>query len=177
MGAGHSHSAGPMGQMAMADGQETPTQRRDRMNFVERFADWLGRWHVSVVHFPIALLIVALLLEAWPVARHRPVLATATRVLVPVGAVAAVAAATLGWLAMGVCLCDDDWLHRSHRWLGTSVGVLALATWFARERSAREGGGAVHALYLVLLTLSGLAVAANGFLGGSMNYGMNHMAW
>lgn len=174
-GPGH-HSA--MAGMAAGDAEElTPAERRARMNFVERLSDWLGRWHVSVVHFPIALILVALGLELWALVRRKPAITTATRILIALGALGAVASAAMGWLAMGFDLAQDDWIHRSHRWLGTSVALLALATWWLRERSAAEEGRGSRLLYRAALTLTGLAVAANGFLGGSMTYGIDHLAW
>ena len=178
--ASHQHmGGGAMADMAMdPDLNLTPAERRARMNFVERLSDWLGRWHTLIVHFPIALLSVALLLEVWSMIKRKPVVASATRVLIAFGALGAVAAAGLGWLAMGFDMTQDDWIHRSHRTMGTLIPVLALATWWARERFAAGDGWRGRAGYRALLLLTGTAVAVNGFLGGSMGpEGIAHLAW
>ena len=175
---GHDHG-GAMADMAMGDAaQLTPAERRARMGFLERTSDWLGRWHTLVVHFPIALLLVALLLEVWAMVKRKEVVASATRVLIAFGALGAVAAAGLGWLAMGFDVTQDDFIHRSHRIVGTAIPLLALATWWARERFAAGESTGGRTGYRVLLLLTGAAVAANGFLGGSMGpEGLYHLAW
>ena len=172
-------AGGHMAEMAVDPAFDlTPAERRARMGFIERLSDWLGRWHTLVVHFPIALLSVALLLEVWSMVRRKPVVASATRVLIAFGAVSAVAAAGLGWLAMGFDFAQDDWVHRSHRLIGTIIPVLALATWWARERFAAGEGWRGRASYRALLLLTGVAVGLNGFLGGSMGPdGIHHLAW
>ena len=170
-------AGGPMADMAMQD-DLTPAERRARMGFLERLSDWLGRWHTLIVHFPIALLTVALLLEVWSMIQRKPAVASATRVLIAMGALGAVAAAGLGWLAMGFDFTLDDWVHRSHRIVGTIIPVLALATWWARERYASGEGWRGRAGYRALLLLTGVAVSVNGFLGGSMGpEGLHHLAW
>lgn len=168
---------GAMAGMVMGDEQMTPLERRQRMTFLERLSDWLGRWHRSIVHFPIALILVALGLEIWGVIRRKPAIVSATRVLIAFGALGAVASAFLGWMALGFDISQDDWIHRSHRIVGTTVPLLALATWYLRERSVHESGAAKRIPYRILLGLTGLAVAANGFLGGSMEMGIDHLAW
>ena len=176
--AGHDHR-GAVADMAMGDAaQLTPAERRARMGVLERTSDWLGRWHTLVVHFPIALLLVALLLEVWAMIRRKEVVASATRVLIAFGALGAVAAAGLGWLAMGFDITQDDFIHRSHRIVGTAIPLLALTTWWARERFAAAESRRGRTGYRVLLLLTGGAVAANGFLGGSMGpEGLYHLAW
>lgn len=175
----HHMSGGAMADMAMDPALGlSPAERRARMSFLERLSDWLGRWHNLIVHFPIALLSVALLLEVWSMIRRKPVVASATRVLIAFGALSAAAAAGLGWLAMGFDFTQDDWIHRSHRTVGTIIPVLALATWWARERFAAGESWRGRAGYRALLLLTGLAVAVNGFLGGSMGpEGIHHLAW
>src|SRR5262249_18287321 len=58
----------------------------------------LGRFHVVLVHFPIALLIAAAAGEIWSVLRGRSTPAPAVHFCVVLGAASAVAAAGLGWL-------------------------------------------------------------------------------
>lgn len=142
-----------------------------------RLVDWLGRWHPSVVHFPIALFVVAGALEAWAVARRRPAMLETTRVLVALGALGALAAVTLGWMAMGWNLAEDDPLETAHRTLGSAIAALALASWWASNRFLRRRGRAAGVLYGSLLVATVMAIAVNGYLGGALIHGADHLAF
>lgn len=140
-----------------------------------RVARWLGLWHPVIVHFPIALFFLAAVLEAYAVAGRKTDLLNTTRVLIAFGALSAVAAVGFGWLAMGFQIGKDDWIHGAHRWVGTSIAVLALATWWANERFVKVRGKAAGAIYASLLVLTVAAILMNGFLGSALVRGMDHM--
>ena len=143
--------------------------------FLGRLANWLGRMHPSVVHFPIAMFVVAGVLEAYALARRKPLMLQTTRVLIALGALGALAAVALGWMAMGFTINADDALHRSHRVLGSLIAVLALATWWANERFVKRRGRAAGLVYAALLAVTVLAILINGYLGGSLTHGVDHM--
>ena len=87
---------------------------------------FLGVFHPAVAHFPIALLVVAALVESWAVfRRHRRPHAT-TLVCLYIGAAAAVAATVLGW-ASADASGDRGPLVTFHRWLGVAVAALAVS--------------------------------------------------
>jgi uncharacterized membrane protein len=145
--------------------------------FTGRLIDWLGRWHPSVVHFPIALFVVAGALEAWAVARRRPAMLETTRVLVALGALGAVVAVGLGWMAMGWNLVADEPLEKAHRTLDTAIALLALASWWSNERFLRRRGATAGMLYGGLLTATIVAIAVNGYLGRALIHGADHLAF
>jgi len=146
-------------------------------SFTGRLVDWLGRWHPSVVHFPIALFIVAGALEAWAIVRRRPSMLETTRILVALGALGALVAVALGWMAMGWNLAEDEPLETAHRLLGSTIAGLALVTWWANNRFLRRRGTGAGALYGGLLVLTVLAIAVNGYLGGALIHGADHLAF
>ena len=119
-----------MGSMAMDD--DTPVWPA---TLGGRVLTWLGKWHVAVVHFPIALFIVVAVVEASARVFRKPEWAGSDRLLVALAALSTVAAAILGWLAMGLDMPKDDFVHRTHRLLGTALAVLAIAVWWAKERA------------------------------------------
>jgi len=134
----------------------------------------LGRFHVIVIHFPIALLILGGVMESLGVVRRQWRSDTAVRVLIGFGALSAVAAVVLGLLhgtAADYPGDQESWIFWWHRLLGISTGVLALITWGAvewRARRARDKRGlGVTAIILVVAAMVGLT----GHFGGSLVYG------
>lgn len=140
----------------------------------QRVVRWLGAMHPAAVHFPIALFIVAALLKIAALTLRRPVLTEGTRVIIALAAVSAVSAAALGWFAMG-WPGQDDATHTAHRWLGTSIALLGMICWWAKEHWVRRPGRAREWLYIGLLTTTAAAVLVNGLLGGMLTHGMRHL--
>jgi uncharacterized membrane protein len=140
----------------------------------QRLYRWLGAMHPAAVHFPIALFLVAALLEIAALTLRRPVLTQGTRVIIALAAISAVAAAALGWFAMGLP-GKDDVTHAYHRWLGTSIAALGLLSWWAKEHWVRRPGRGRELIYIGLLTLTAAAVVVNGLLGGMLTHGMRHL--
>ena len=155
-----------------APGEGERIGREVPMSFGERLVDWLGRFHTMVVHFPLAFLPAALL--AVLLARRRPALLEGARFLILLGGFSAPVAMTLGWLDADFVLFDGEQLIMAHRWLGTGIGLtglaLALLVW---RRPERVGGRPV----LAALGAVTLALVVQGWLGGSLLHGVDHMNW
>lgn len=140
----------------------------------QRLYRWLGAMHPAAVHFPIALFLVAAILEIAALTLRRPVLIQGTRVIVALAAFSALAAVALGWLAMGLP-GKEDATHTYHRWLGTSIAALGLLSWWAKEHWVRKPGRGRELMYVGLLALTAAAVIINGLLGGMLTHGMKHL--
>lgn len=124
-----------------------------------------GRLHVLAVHFPIALLWFAALVELLRVVGRREGRSPVVSACLAGGALSAAAAAGLGWLhaevePLGSSLEDTLFLHR---WLGVATAVVAVNAW---GLSYRRGPAYLGALALTL----GL-VTATGHLGGVLVFG------
>lgn len=145
---------------------------RGKMSTVERFLDWLGRLHPIVTHFPIAFFPAALFTAI--VGRRRPAFAAPVRFLVVAGGLLAPVAMALGWLTGGLTLADADPLLRAHRWLGTAIGLagLALATWAWKRPE-------LHRRPAMIAALAGItaAIVVQGWFGGALVHGIDHMDW
>lgn len=138
-------------------------------NRVTSVGDFVGRLHPLATHFPIALLLAAALAELLLVARPALGLERTIRFLIAGGAVGAVIAALLGWFAAGWRLEDRSETLGLHRWNGTVIaGVAVLATWLAFRSQGRTG-------LRVVLALLAVALIAQGYLGGEMVLGPNHL--
>ncbi len=141
----------------------------------QRLFSWMGRMHPAVVHFPIALFVIAGFLELAAVTLRRPVLTEGTRVLVALAAISALVAAALGWLSMGLPKPTEDLTHTWHRWLGTTIAVLGLLAWWAKEHWVRRPGRGRELLFAGILATTVGLVLTNAILGGALSHGMKHM--
>lgn len=141
----------------------------------ERFLAWLGKFHPLVVHFPIALILSAALAEIIFMRNRREIFRAAARFCLWVGAIGALGAAILGWFYAGFSLGEDDTLLSAHRWNGTFIAILALLALSVGEHDWRSGGRA--GVFRLLLFAAAVLVAANGYLGGAMVYGPDHLSY
>lgn len=143
---------------------------RSAMTTFERLVDWLGRLHPTIVHFPIAFFPAALFTAI--IARRRPAFAAPVQFLVIAGGIIAPIAALLGWFdALGT---DPDPLLTIHRWLGTAIGVcgLGLAAWAWRRPDVNRSIGMI--IGLAAMTT---AIIIQGWYGGAMIHGIDHLNW
>ena len=174
-GAGQATRTAPAGQamdpamhanmVAMMDDSD-----RSETGTAARLLDWLGRLHPVIVHFPIAFFPAALFTAF--VGRRRPAFAKPVQFLVVAGGIIAPVAAVLGWLdAIGA---DPDPLLAVHRWLGSAIGVagavLAVWAWRRPEEDRRPG---------MIWALAGItaAIIVQGWYGGALVHGADHMDW
>jgi uncharacterized membrane protein len=160
---------------AMHEGMsEMMTEEPDRsdMGLLGRLLDWLGRTHPVIVHFPIAFFPAALFTAV--VGRRRPGFATPVQFLVVAGGIIAPISALLGWFNGGFSISDTDPLMMAHRWLGTAIGVggLALGIWAWRRPWEDRGAGMIAAL-----TTMTIAIAVQGWFGGALVHGVEHLSW
>jgi uncharacterized membrane protein len=136
-----------------------------------RLLDWVGRIHPFAVHFPLALFPVAWV--AVMLARRRGSAPDDTmQALVIVAGAAGAAAALLGWVNAGWSLSDADPILQAHRWLGTALGAAGggLAIWSWRRPEAMAKRAMPWSLGLV-----SLALLVQGWLGGALIHGVDHL--
>lgn len=136
---------------------------------------FVGTLHPALLHFPIALGIVAAIVELWGAVRRDPGPSSFALTAVWFAAIVAVATATSGWFNAefeGKTLTLDLFLHR---WIGISSAVLlmilAISGSIIRSRPKTSLSGAWR---MVLLATAG-ALAFTGHLGGSMVYGNGYI--
>lgn len=157
---------GQMGEMM--EGKED----RSKMSTGERLMDWLGRLHPIIVHFPIAFFPAALFTAV--VGRRRPAFAAPVQFLVIAGGIIGPIAALLGWFDGGFDFATDDMLLQWHRWLGTAIGLgsLGLGVWAWRSPDTNRSTGMIIGLALITA-----AIVVQGWFGGAMVHGIDHMNW
>jgi uncharacterized membrane protein len=156
-----------MGEMMME-----PAKSRSQMSVIQRLLDWLGRFHPIIVHFPIAFFPAALFTAI--VGRRRPAFSAPVQFLVVAGGIIAPISALLGWFNGGWVAWDADPLLAIHRWLGTGIGVggLLLGIWAWRRPWEDRGAGMILALAAMTI-----AIAVQGWFGGALVHGAEHLNW
>jgi Planctomycete cytochrome C len=133
------------------------------------WAQFIGRFHLLTVHFPIALILIVPVLE-WAGGNPRfSHLRSSVDFLWPLAMLSSLAAATLGW-----CLARSGGysgrLVTQHMWGGVSVAAACWLCWMLR--------GYLHgprlAYPLALLATVGI-VSWTGYRGGQLSQGENHL--
>ena len=142
---------------------------------------WLGRFHPMIVHFPIALLLMATVAEMFLIFTGTGRFAFAVRFCLWGGALGAIVAAPLGWAnALSV---EGDYIGFTaklllfHRWTGVATAIIATVALIACERSFRANGESWKRRYRVALFLSAILVGVAGHLGAALIYGWEYLDW
>jgi uncharacterized membrane protein len=134
----------------------------------------VGRLHPLIVHFPIALVMVAAAAEGVAAAtrdwRWRAVAVVNLRA----GAAFAVAAAVAGWRLASAPGVEATPLLEWHRWLGALAALAAagaaMATWRSDRWSSRDLW-----IYRFALFAAATCVAVTGHLGGLLVWGADFL--
>ncbi len=140
---------------------------------VER-GEWLqfmGRFHLLIIHFPIALLLLVPVLEMMERSREAPDLSLAIDVVFALAILGAIMAATLGW-----CLARSGGysgsLVKQHMWAGVSFAAVCCACWMLR---VRPNGRRMRTAYAGTLVLAVGLVGWTGYRGGQLSEGENDL--
>ena len=169
------HENMAMGHEMAAEAHEEAAD--ENKTFSQRLVSWLGRLHTLVIHFPIAMFVGALGVELFGLWRRNDRYQSAAHVMLMVGALGAVVAAFLGWFAGGFYLTDRNQILMLHRWLGTAIAVAGFGLLYL-SATARRSPEKPRTIYWVALAVMTIAIAIQGYIGGSfMHGGMRHMAF
>lgn len=130
----------------------------------------LGRFHVLVVHFPIALVLVAAGLAVWDRVQPTPPVRHAALLTTHLGAAGALVAALLGWASfLTVSYPGAVDTLSLHRWIGTAAGVVAIVASICAGARIEQPRWPVA--WLVTLVLGALLVTVASHLGGEVVWG------
>lgn len=160
-------------------GQDQPNQHDHSIDHVHSNESpvliFLGKLHVLSVHLPIALLPIATILEILGIALRSQAIKFVARTNFLLGALSAIVAATLGWVAASQSHYSGDLTNilAWHRSLGVSVASISLVGllgMLAMRKSETWGVFIYRSAIFVLLVL--VPVAAH--FGGSLIYGMDY---
>lgn len=140
---------------------------------------WLGRLHPMVLHFPIAFLLIAALLEFLPRAARDRWSETAALLLL-LGSTGAVAAAACGYLLMWGDRVEGDLMER-HFMSGLAVAVLSVVALALRLAPEWEVLPRLRRIYRGVLALLCVVLVLASHAGASLTHGegylMEHLPW
>ncbi|CAN5412257.1 ribonuclease inhibitor [soil metagenome] len=135
------------------------------------FLIFLGRFHPLIVHLPIGFLLIAFLMEIFSRIPRFSHLGQSVPFVLILGVISTLIAALLGYfLSLGGGY-DEETLFW-HKWLGVSVGVIALLAFVIKVKSYRFN---LSRAYLPLFTVSVLALMITGHLGGVLTHGSDYL--
>lgn len=138
-----------------------------------RVFGWFGKFHLLVIHFPIALLAAAALGELLVAARGVRLPDPTVRFCVLLGTTATLCSVALGWLhadfgGHGIASSLSLGLHR---WLGTTTGLSSVAIALVSERDCRRRQRS--GLFRTLIWSGTFLVAVTAHFGGLLVHGDN----
>ena len=145
----------------------------------KRSLRWIGKFHPVSTHFPVALMLVAVLAEAigWWTGRENWM--QTVRFLVVLAALGGVAAAGLGWMNAYFSSYDraPGALLWWHRWLGSVASVWAVICAGLACLGPCAEGSLERRRFRGALLVGAALVSASGFLGSALIFGLEHYAW
>ncbi|MGA2498519.1 MAG: c-type cytochrome domain-containing protein [Tepidisphaeraceae bacterium] len=133
----------------------------------------LGRCHPLIVHLPVSLVPLVLLFEAMGILKRFEHLKRAAGMVLGIGALTAVGAATHGYILASADGYEVTSLLKWHMWTGIAVAILTMVCWTLRCYA--PGRQLLGGLYWLLLagTVGGVLVASH--FGGSLTHGEDYL--
>lgn len=133
-----------------------------------------GRLHPMLVHFPIALLLVAVVMELITLGNFRHSFRSAIRFLVILGAISAITAAGMGWL-----LAENEGMSGSsldlHRIIGLSSAGISLFLLVLLRKSELNPSPSSIKTFRFFLFLTGIGIGVAGHFGAALTHGEDYL--
>lgn len=133
-----------------------------------------GRLHPMLVHFPIALLLVAAVMELFTLGNFRHSFRSGIRFLVILGAISAAISAGMGWL-----LAENEGITGStldlHRILGlVSAGLSVFLLVLLRKSELNPSTSSIKT-YRLILFLTSMGIGVAGHFGAALTHGEDYL--
>jgi uncharacterized membrane protein len=132
-----------------------------------------GRLHPLLVHFPIALVLVAAIAEVVALTTRFPEWHTVAVANVRAGAAFALASAGAGWLLASSRIVEASPALEWHRWLGLAGAVATVAAALATNEMDRPRRRLW--LYRIALFWAAVLVAVAGHFGAALVWGADFL--
>lgn len=139
----------------------------------------IGKFHPVVIHFPIALIMLAGLSELLFILTGKTLFSSTSRVSIFLGALGAAVAVTLGWAASVYAQYPGETgkVLTIHKWLGTSTGILIIIGAIFSELWYRNEKNYNRLIYRIILLLGVILVGLTGHFGAALVFGVDYFTW
>ena len=137
----------------------------------------IGRLHPVVIHFPIALMLVACLCEILHLTTRKRFFHLAAELNLALAILGTIVAIVLGWILAATThdvSADVRWIVPWHRWLGVAALAAGIGAFVVLHLSRLHSQRWIW-LYWGLLALSGALIGVTGHLGGELVYGSDYL--
>lgn len=156
--------------------EATVSEKQVEVVYSDKIIKWLGNFHPILLHFPIALITMAVVSELLFFRYRKQLFIQASRFMIVAAAVTAIPTALTGFaFSYGA---DYEGLQASyfwwHRFFGIFTTLLAIITAVFRELPSQKLPYFKAAYYLCLFLLF-ISVNVTGFFGGSLTFGIGHL--
>lgn len=141
-------------------------------------AQLFGRLHPLVLHFPIALLLLAAAVEGVRCFRADPRLGRLSVLLLALGALGAVAAAGTGWVFAHESHPEPQ-LRATllwHRWLGVGTAILSAVAWLTADRWADDARLSYRLIPRLITWLTAALLVIAAHLGALLVWGADYFS-
>jgi uncharacterized membrane protein len=141
------------------------------------WAQFIGRFHPLMVHFPIALILLVPILELAGLDSRFSYLRISAVFVLGLATLGATVTAIVGW-CLGRSGGYSGPLVTQHMWGGISLAAVCWLCWILRARSSERGLGPVLIyiyLYSTALAVCVGLVAWTGYRGGQLSLGEDHL--
>lgn len=135
---------------------------------------FLGRLHPLIIHFPIGLLVIALVLELFTLNKKNSELRPAINILLIVGALSAAAAVIFGLLLK----TQDQYsglILTIHQWSGIATAALAIPTVILHQLFIKQHQASLLKSYRAILIFTVLSVTVAGHYGAALTHGADFL--
>ena len=136
-------------------------------------AVFIGRLHMALVHFPVALVLMALVAELLCITRREGRYSDAARFMITAAAWFSIPAAATGFFRADTITLDatEQSLFAIHRVAGIATPVLVFLCAGLAEGVRRSGQIWELFLYRAVLLLAAVSAAVAGYVGGEIVFG------
>src|SRR5712691_4342442 len=131
----------------------------------------MGRLHPLLVHFPIALILIAAVAELAAMATRLPEWRAVAVANVRAGAVFAAGSAAAGWLLASSRIVEASPSLEWHRWLGTYAAIVAMGAALTTGRIVDNPSSRVTWVYRVAVFCAAGLVGVAGHFGAVLVWG------
>lgn len=132
--------------------------------------EFMGRLHPLIVHFPIALLVVAAVMELFTFGKFNSKIRPGILLLTAIGAVSAILAAPMGWLLAANEGTSGEVLDL-HKWIGVGTAVLSGFILLVLPRGVGKLTRSQIKVFRSALFVTAIGVSVTGHFGGSLTHG------